>query len=195
MRLLVRPWLPAFAALVAVAVAGCGGGSQAMTTTSRTASQRQHAPTQTTPAVPGSPAPGQPAGAASVHVIRAWADALRRGDINAAASYFAVPSTFADGSDAPQRIHSREQARVVNAELPCGAKLISTSRLGPYVNALFELSGRRGPGGTSCNPGAGDTARTDFLIRDGRIVAWIRAPDQPGDHPGSTSSGGGGPVI
>src|ERR1019366_8619235 len=67
-----------------------------------------------------------------------------------------------------------------NETLPCGAKLISASRLGRYVNALFRLTDRPGPGGGGCGSGAGQTARTDFLIADGRILEWIRAPDQPG---------------
>jgi hypothetical protein len=65
------------------------------------------------------------------------------------------------------------------------------------VQALFRLTGRPGPGGSTCNPGAGETARTNFVILSGHIHVWLRAPDQPGDNqqPPGGGSGGGGPVI
>jgi hypothetical protein len=78
-------------------------------------------------------------------------------------------------------IRTRAQAEAANASLPCGAKLISAEQRGHYVNALFRLSNRPGPGG-GCGSGAGQTARTNFVVARGRIVEWIRAPDQPGDN-------------
>jgi len=148
--------------------------------------------------------------AAAVTVIRGWADALRSGHVTAAAAYFRIPSVFFLGSGPPLQIHSQTEAVVANAALPCGAKLISTRQLGHYVNALFRLTNRAGRGGAGgCGSGAGDTARTNFLIENGRIVAWLRAPDQPGDNgtpktgpaqpapptsPGTTP-GGGTPVA
>ena len=45
-----------------------------------------------------------------------------------------------------------------------------------------RLTGRPGPGGSDCGTGAGETARTNFVIVDGRILEWIRAPDDPGDN-------------
>jgi len=38
-----------------------------------------------------------------------------------------------------------------------------------------------GPGGDGCGPSIGATARTNFILRGGLIVTWLRAPDQPGD--------------
>jgi hypothetical protein len=129
------------------------------------------------------PAPVQSAGLrSSVAVIKSWSAALRRGDVRAAARYFQIPSVFYDGPGAALAIRSFAQAEAANAALPCGARLISASRSGRYVNALFGLTGRPGPGGSSCTSGTGQTARTDFLIRNGRIVQWLRAPDQPGDN-------------
>ena len=127
---------------------------------------------------------------ADVAVIKAWSDALRRGDVHAAASYFALPSVLVDGTDAGGNaivfaIDSRAEAVAANTELPCGARFISADQRGRYVNALFQLTGRPGPGGGDCGGGVGETARTNFIIAHGLIVEWIRAPDDPGDNGGS----------
>ena len=135
---------------------------------------------------------------AAVSVIKAWSDALRRGDVRGAANFFALPSELVNGvgsNGQPELVLIRTlaQAEAANETFPCGAKLISASRHGRYLNALFRLTDRPGPGGGNCGSGAGQTARTDFLIAHGRIVAWIRAPDQPGDHGGSGSGGATSP--
>ena len=130
-------------------------------------------------------------------MIRRWANALRRGDVRGAARYFQLPSVFAPGPDQEVTVHTFAQAEAVNRALPCGARLISVVKVsGQLVQALFRLTGRPGPGGSTCNPGAGQTARTNFVIRSGRIRVWLRAPDQPGDNqppPGGES--GGGPTV
>ena len=121
--------------------------------------------------------------AAAVKVIRGWADALRSGHVSAAAAYFRIPSVIYLGSGPPVQIRSRTAAQLANAALPCGAQLVSTQRFGRYVNALFRLTDRPGRGGAGgCGSGAGETARTNFLIEQGQIVEWLRAPDQPGDN-------------
>ena len=186
----------------ALVVVGCGSGSHAVaghtsSTRSRTTTRRQ-----AIPSAPANPVPRhapRPADARTVAVIRHWADALRRGDVNRAAGYFEIPSVFAPGPDQEVTIHSRAEAKAVNAALPCGAKVISVVRTGGgFVQALFRLTGRPGPGGSACNPGAGQTARTNFVIRSGHIRVWIRAPDQPGENqppPSSDGSGGGGSSV
>jgi hypothetical protein len=131
------------------------------------------------------------AATASVRVIRAWSDALRRGDVRAAAGYFALPSVMINGPDsagnmALVRIRTRAEAIAANAGLPCGARFLSADQRGRYVNALFELTNRPGPGG-GCGTGIGQTARTNLVIRNGLIVEWIRAPDDPGDNGGPPS--------
>ncbi|HET9103518.1 MAG TPA: hypothetical protein VFN55_09195 [Solirubrobacteraceae bacterium] len=145
------------------------------------------------------PAPThRPPGGDAVHVIRAWATALRTGQLTAAAGWFANPSEFVNGVGTAGalgavRINSLRTAIAANETLPCGAKFVSADQRGRYVNALFRLTGRSGPGGdATCGGSAGQTARTNFLIADGRIVEWIRAPDDPGDNGGSGGSGGGG---
>ncbi|HTU86385.1 MAG TPA: hypothetical protein VMF57_12475 [Solirubrobacteraceae bacterium] len=138
--------------------------------------------------------------AADVSVIRAWANALRRGDVRAAARYFALPSLLIDGTDASGdavviTIDTRAQAEAANATLPCGAELLSADQRGRYVNALFRLTGRPGPGGSNCGTGAGETARTNFVIAHGLIVEWIRAPDDPGDNGGSPAPPPASPEV
>jgi hypothetical protein len=202
---MARARLSALLVLAAAALiaGGCGSGSRSGAGHTSSARSRTTARRQATPAVPANPVPeraANPADARTVAVIRHWADALRRGDVRGAARYFQIPSVFAPGPDQEVTIHSRAQAAAVNAALPCGAKLISVTRVGgPFVQGLFRLTGRPGQGGSTCNPGAGQTARTNFVIRSGRIRVWIRAPDQPGDNQGapppSEGSGGGGSIL
>jgi hypothetical protein len=150
------------------------------------------------------PAPtGTPASPASIRVIEGWSEALRRGDVRAAAAYFQHPSEMINGvgpggAAALIRIRDAAQAEAANQTLPCGAKFISADQRGRYVNALFQLTGRPGPGGSTCGTGVGQTARTNFLIENGRIAEWIRAPDDPGDNGSPTAprgSGGGARVV
>jgi hypothetical protein len=120
---------------------------------------------------------------AVVSVIRGWSDALRAGHVAVAARYFRIPSVFFAGDGAPIVLHSVAQVQIANAALPCGATYLSAHRHGRYVNALFRLTNRSGPGGEQgCGSGTGQTARVNFLIRDGRIVQWLRASDEPGDN-------------
>ena len=93
--------------------------------------------------------------------------------------------------------------RHANAALPCGAQFLSAKLEGRYVNALFRLTNRAGQGGAGgCGSGVGETARTNFVIRDGQIIAWLRAPDEPGDNgtpkssppPAPTTPGGGSEI-
>jgi hypothetical protein len=121
-------------------------------------------------------------------VIVAWSSALRHGDVSGAARYFALPSEFINGPDASGdtpviTIRTRAEAAAVNATLPCGAQFVSADQRGRYINALFRLTDRPGQGG-GCGSGAGQLARTNFVIKDGRISQWLRAPNDPGDGQG-----------
>src|SRR4051794_121387 len=60
---------------------------------------------------------------AAVRVIDAWTKALDKGDIDAAARYFAIPADTQNGI--ALRLRSRDDARAFNQSLPCGAKLVS----------------------------------------------------------------------
>lgn len=190
---------PAVVAVVIVA-AGCaaGGGLAGGTSHRRPANASGAggsggpAPGPGTPQAIPAPAPtGRPADPAAVRVVRAWSSALRRGDVRGAARYFALPSEFVNGSAANGEvpvitIHTRAEAAAINASLPCGAVFISADQRGRYVNALFRLTDRPGPGG-GCGSGAGQVARTNFVIAQGRIVDWIRAPADPGDNGGGNT--------
>jgi hypothetical protein len=177
-----------------IVAAGCGSGGRASATSHPPANPPGGGHSGGAPPGPGAqtipaPAPtGLHADPAAVKVIRAWSSALRRGDVRGAARYFALPSEFINGSDASGGvpvipIHTRDQAAAINATLPCGAVFISADQRGRYVNALFRLTDRPGPGG-GCGSGAGQVARTNFVINQGRIVEWIRAPQDPGDNQG-----------
>jgi hypothetical protein len=191
-------------AVAATAVtAGCGSSGSTPRATTRSAPGVG----QNGGPIPTPPPTGIPANPAAVSVIKAWSDALRRGDIAGAARYFAVPSFMINGPNANGeamviQIRSQAQAEAANVTLPCGAKFISADQRGRYTNALFRLTDRPGPGG-GCGAGTGQTARTNFVIRARRIVEWIRAPDDPGDNaapiqpsPGSPSGGTAtGPAV
>lgn len=181
--------------------AGCGSSSRLLIHSSRRSSA---GPGLLVPGVVPAPGPtGIRASAADVGVIRAWSDALRRGDVRAAAGYFSLPSLMINGSGTAGAallitIQTTRQAEAANESLPCGAVFISADRRGRYVNALFRLTGRPGPGGSDCGGGAGQTARTNFLIGHGHIVEWIRAPDDPGDNgssPRPSPPQGSGPNV
>jgi len=163
--------------------AGCGSSAhRARTSTAPSAAPRS------------APASG---GASAVGVIRGWSNALRRGDVDAAARYFALPSDFINGPGDALAIHTEAQARAANATLPCGAVLVSTVRHGRFITALFRLTNRPGPN-AGCGSGTGGLARTDFVIAKGRIVDWIRAPDAGGAAPAPltpSTTPAGGPVV
>lgn len=126
---------------------------------------------------------GPPADPAKLTVVRHWAAELRAGDLRGAAGYFHLPSLFDDGGGDAVTIRTLAQAEIANATLSCGAVVVSAFRAGHFINVLFRLTARSGRGGGrgACGTGIGQTARTEFLIRSGQIVAWVRAPSLPGD--------------
>jgi hypothetical protein len=123
-------------------------------------------------------------GAASdVNVIRDWAQALTAGDLDRAASFFALPA-IVENATPPVRITSRAQARAFNELLPCGARLVATAHHGAYIYATFRLTDRVGG---DCGAGTGGIAATAFLIRNSKIVEWRRLPNPGGgQQPPST---------
>jgi hypothetical protein len=104
-------------------------------------------------------------------VIDAWVTALRHGDVDAAARYFAIPSV-AENGPILLRIHSLDDARRFNQSLPCGARLVRAETQGEFTTATFRLTERPGPG--TCGPGTGGTAKTSFVIHAGKIAEWRR---------------------
>ena len=157
----------ALVALTLAALAGCGDGSDSDSSTSALPDATEGTDP---PAAPPREAPGD-ADPEAVAVIGAWVDALRSGDVEAAADYFAIPSVAENGPLLAQ-IDSRDDAVQFNESLPCGARLIRAESTGEFTTATFRLTER--PGAGRCGPGAGETAETAFVIRDGRIVEWRR---------------------
>jgi hypothetical protein len=123
----------------------------------------------------------------AVEVIREWADELRGGDVEAAADHFEIPSIVQNGTP-PLQLTDRGDVIAFNESLPCGAELTRAERSGRFVIATFELTERPGPG--ECGSGVGETAKTAFLIHDGRIAEWLRVVDTEDTAPPST-----GPVV
>ena len=113
---------------------------------------------------------------AAVRVIREWADTLRSGDVAGAARFFALPSIVSNGTP-PVVLRTRADVRSFNASLPCGARLVDTSSAGPVTTAVFRLTERPGPG--RCGAGTGQTARTTFIVLNGKIREWRRVADRP----------------
>jgi hypothetical protein len=130
--------------------------------------------------------PSSPPDRSDAGVIRAWADTLRRGDVAGAAAYFTLPTLVQNGTP-PLALYTRTQVRQFNRALPCGARLLRTYPSGRYTTAVFRLTER--PGAGSCASGTGQTARTRFLIRNGKIREWRRVADEPA--PGAPSA----PVV
>ncbi|MFN2611769.1 MAG: hypothetical protein ABR536_00185 [Solirubrobacterales bacterium] len=159
--MILRISILAIAALGLIgALAGCGGDSSDSNSGSAGAAAT----------VPGG------GDQADVKVIDGWAAALKAGDIDKAASYWALPSTASNGTE-PVELRTREQVIAFNQTLPCGADLVEATTDNGLTTATFDLTDRPGGG---CGPGAGAQARTVFKIEDGKIADWRRAPDPGG---------------
>lgn len=153
--------------LIALPIIGCGGGSDDGTVP--TGNQGA------APKIAGDADPGD------VRVIDAWVTALRRGDVDAASRYFAIPSV-AENPPLLLHIENLDDARRFNEALPCGARLVRAATQGQFTTATFRLTERPGPG--TCGPGTGSTAKTSFVIRDGEIFEWRRVGAGVDEAPG-----------
>jgi hypothetical protein len=112
-----------------------------------------------------------------IRVIRGWADALRTGHVNEAASFFKKGALVLDGTNPQRALPDLAAIREFNRGLPCGAQLVETERgEGLFVIATFRLTQRSGPGARPCD-GEGNLAITAFLIEKRQIVQWLREPD------------------
>lgn len=110
-------------------------------------------------------------------LVRAWADALRRGDVQAASAYFALPSRASNGGG-PILLTTRADVQSFNEGLPCGARMIASARgEDGFFIATFVLGERPGPG--TCGAASDATARTAFRVKGGKITDWVRVADLP----------------
>ncbi|MBA3327416.1 MAG: hypothetical protein H0T43_03850 [Solirubrobacterales bacterium] len=121
-----------------------------------------------------------PADPGQTRVIRAWARALREGDVARAASYWAVPSRAQNGTPV-LTLRSEADTRAFNRALPCGAVLTRSGGACAYTITTVRLTQRPG---ADCGSGAGGSARNAIRVRDGKIVEWYRLPEDPGDGRG-----------
>ena len=177
------------AAALAVAVvtaAGCGGKDRLDVRTPGVTPQSNPAKAGAGgPAATATPV-GPPVTRQERAVIRGWSEALRHGHVAAAARYFSIPSLVSNNTP-PIQLTSRKEVELFNTTLPCGAKLLRTSRaVHGFVAATFRLTERTGPGAQPC-PGR-QLAQTAFLIRAHRITQWLRLPDPSEGADGSTDS-------
>lgn len=157
---------------LSIALAACGStdkrsGRGAGTTTGGGAGSQQ-------PSVPDLPKKTKPADPAAARVVRGWTDAQRAGDVERASSYFAIPSIVQNGTP-PVELRSRADVRTFNASLPCGARVRRVVAAGRYTVVTFRLTNRPG---ARCD-GVGHQAATAFLVRGGKIRAWLRIADRP----------------
>jgi hypothetical protein len=141
-----------------IALSACGGGDD-----DGDSNGSEPPPAEQTE-IPGDADP------ADIAVIKQWSDTLRAGDVDGAAEFFALPSVAENGP--LLRIRSRDDARLFNASLPCGAILLRAETQGAFTTATFELTERPGPG--PCGSGTGERAQTSFVIEDGKITQWRR---------------------
>jgi hypothetical protein len=173
----------AVAVAVATGAAGCGWSSSHRTSSSQSTAAppaQEHAPIQPESdlAIPrrvpregtGRPDPR------ATRVIRAWLDALNHDDIERAASYFALPSKFQNGTPV-LTVDSQAERIAVNLALPCGAKAIEMRGAGRFTVVTFRLIHR--PGG-ECGQGVGGKARGAIRVARDKIAEWYRLPDAPG---------------
>jgi ketosteroid isomerase-like protein len=126
----------------------------------------------------GEPHPSQRDAERLRPVLEGWAAALRHGDPDRAARYFAVPAIVAQSMTL--QLQTREQVRKFNDDLPCGAKLLEVQHDGRYIVGTFRLTERAGHTCTA----AGQLARVAFVIRAHHFTEWRQVPDTPGASPG-----------
>ena len=170
-------------ALGAIALlSGCGSqGPDYTLTTPPAAVYATPIPTPVAKDHPHKVLPGQPSQKEAERlrpVLAGWAAALRSGDPDRAARYFAVPAIVAQSM--PVELQTRSQVRDFNDALPCGATLLGVRHDGRYVVGTFRLTPRAGHTCTT----AGQRARVAFVIRARHFVEWRQVPDTPGAAPG-----------
>jgi hypothetical protein len=184
MPLLSRIAVPALAA--ALALAGCGAGDD------QTARQL---PVLPAPPVGSTPAPGldpsvmppkripthatKAADPAAKRTIEGWLRALRGGHLRRAATFFAIPSVFQNGTQVLHLDNKTEVAAVVGS-FPCGAVATSYGAAGRYTIVRFLLTERSGG---DCHGAAGHTTGGAIRVSGGRIREWYRLYDQEEVNP------------
>ena len=185
-----RSPLPVVVVLVAVAAAGCGGkhhvaahGAQAPVDTSGPTMPRTQSLGIDPAVLPPKRVPKHGSGRADPHavaVIRRWLRALRKGDIQRAASYFAIPSRFQNGTPV-LHLDSQTEVFAVNVSFPCGAVATRFTAAGPFTLVRFRLTPRANG---DCRGAEGHTTGGAIRVAHGRIREWYRLYDPEERKPG-----------
>jgi hypothetical protein len=165
-------------------LAGCSGSDRSGSSAATEAAPAPAEPAPTPPAEPAAPpaetsAPPADTGAAPSGsddgregIVRAWSEALNTGDNEAAANLFATPALVIQG-DIAVLLENHEEAVQWNAGLPCSGNIVELATQGEIVTAVFELGDRTT---SQCDAAPGTRAAAQFLIQDGKIVAWRQVP-------------------
>ncbi len=162
------------ALLAALAVAGCGGGSDHKSSAAATTTTKERTAPRTAPLeAPASPGKA-PSDAAA---IRDWIRSLNAGEYDRAASYFARNAIVEQVSE--MRLPNHQAAVNFLRGLPCRADVTTIRDEGATSLASFKL--RRGPGG----PCKG-SARVRFKIKHGKFTEW-RQLAEPAAPPGTSA--------
>lgn len=194
MRRTSYPLIVVVAALVAIAavlvLASGGGGSPASRPTAATGG----CPVVPAPNEIGLPPPASgPADARATVTVCRWAAAEARGEFAKASELFALPALIETpvngGQVSVERAAHRSDVVNFNAGLPCAAVPLRSVAVSAYTVVSFRLFARRG--GAACS-GIGNVA---FIVRDGLIVAWLRAPDDLSRLRLPSTSGDGTPAL
>jgi hypothetical protein len=166
--------LPA-ALLACLAAAGCGGAEAPPERAA--APPRASSPPRAPDALPRS-VPRDGTGIApdeARRVVTRWLRELTRGDVEAAARVWALPSRFQNGTPV-LRIDSEVERLAINASLPCGGRptRIEGTTTPSYVVVTIRLTTRPGGGPPQ---GCDGLVRSAVQVRDGRITALFRLPE------------------
>ena len=122
-----------------------------------------------------------------VAAIRGWADALRGGDVEKAAGYWALP-VDREPTAARLELRTRAAVRFFNETLPCGAKLESTERESGFVVATFRLTERPGEGRVRHRHRQPRADRVPDPPRQDQAVAARPDPEPASEAPGGSTS-------
>jgi hypothetical protein len=112
-------------------------------------------------------------------VIEGWLRDLRHGRMERAARWFAVPSTFQNGSRV-EHLRTAAAVRAAVGGFPCGAIAYKYGAAGRYTLVRFRLTERAGG---DCHGAAGHTTGGAIRVAHGRIVEWYRLYDPEEVHP------------
>jgi hypothetical protein len=164
----------------ATAAAGCGGTHArpraASTPPATTAPPRAPAPGLDPHVLPPKRVPTHPTGAADPaarRVIEHWVAALRHGHLARAASYFAVPSRFQNGTRV-LTLDTEREVLAVNVGFPCGAVATHYAASGAFTLVRFRLTTRIGG---DCHGAEGNTTGGAIRVVRGHIREWYRLYD------------------